>query len=42
MKQVGGLAKGVVGYAGMVCEGCLSEGDGSPSLIGSSAGVRFI
>jgi len=42
VKQVSGLARGVVGYAGMVCEGCLLEGSGSPSYTESSAGVRFI
>lgn len=42
VKQVAGLVKGVVGYAGTVCEGCLLEGNGSLSLIESSAGVHFI
>lgn len=42
VKHVAGLAKGVVGYAGNVCEGCLLEGSGSPFLTESSAGVHFI
>ena len=42
VKQVAGLAKGAVGYAGMVCEGSLLIGDGSPSLRKSSAGAHFI